>query len=120
MNIIQYDSLSSLMIKYLPSILSSGIMPDMGHYPLPDNDEIGMRVRATRKALKLSQTDFGKAAGIAQNAISQFENGTQRLSLDATYALGQAHEIKIDYFFSGSLVGTPEELASRIRSASAK
>ena len=44
-------------------------------------EQIGMRIRLRRVALRMNQTELAKAAGISQSAISLAEKGETALSI---------------------------------------
>jgi DNA-binding XRE family transcriptional regulator len=49
--------------------------------PLKRRQEIGSRVRAVRKSLKLEQTEQAKKMGLSQAIISQYEKGLTEIPL---------------------------------------
>lgn len=52
--------------------------------------EVGARVRARREALRLSQTDLGKACGVSFQQIQKYERGSNRISASALVAIAGA------------------------------
>lgn len=80
-------------------------------------DAIAYRLRITREALGLNQTQFCGMAGIARNTYNQWEQGKGRPELDKALALCEAHSLTLDWVYRGVIGGLPYELASRIAPA---
>ncbi len=64
--------------------------------------EIGGRVRAVRKSLKLEQTELAKKMGLSQAIISQYENGMTEIPLSFLEYLKKKHRISSDWVIFGT------------------
>lgn len=76
--------------------------------------EIGARLRAAREALGLTQAEFYRRAGIAQNAYSQYESGKRLLTLNQAIKLRDAFGLSLDWLFQGDLAAMPHALAAKL------
>ncbi|WP_422363207.1 helix-turn-helix domain-containing protein [Pyruvatibacter mobilis] len=79
------------------------------------NEAIAARLRATREALGLSQSDLCKQSGIARNTYNQFESGVRRPSIDAAIKLCESITVTLDWIYRGVPDGLPHGLATKIR-----
>jgi transcriptional regulator with XRE-family HTH domain len=62
---------------------------------------VGRRVRAARRALKLTQEELAARAGVTRVTVSQLERGhRQRLNPDLLRAIAQATDQTEEYFYS--------------------
>ena len=61
--------------------------------------EIGRRLRARRRELKLSQTAVAHAAGVTFQQIQKYEAGRNRVSASTLWRLVQRLDVPIAYFF---------------------
>nr|DAN93793.1 MAG TPA: helix-turn-helix domain protein [Caudoviricetes sp.] len=80
-----------------------------------DKQEIGQRIRAERKARKMSQEELSKAVGIARSTLIHVEKGgtlpeltpltniCEVLGCRVSYILGEEEEIKQIKFHIGAL-----------------
>ena len=59
--------------------------------------ETGKRIRELRCAAGLSQDALAAMAGVAQNTISQYENGISEMSLGVLTRIATALETTADY-----------------------
>lgn len=80
-------------------------------------EAIAHRLKLTRAALGLNQTQFCGLAGIARNTYNQWEKGVSRPELDKALALCEAHNLTLDWVYRGVIGGLPYELASKIKPA---
>jgi transcriptional regulator with XRE-family HTH domain len=64
--------------------------------------EIGERVRAIRKSLRLEQTKLAKAIGVSQAIISQYENGMTEIPLSFLAYLKKRHGVSSDWLIFGT------------------
>ena len=62
-----------------------------------DMAETGKRIRELRIGLSMSQSDLADRVGVAQNTISQYENGLSELSMAVLFRIAQALETTSDY-----------------------
>lgn len=58
--------------------------------------DIMNRIAELRKKSQLSQRDFGKAIGAAQNTISNWENGTREPDIDALRKIAEFFNVSVD------------------------
>ena len=89
--------------------------------------EIGDRVRAVRKSLKLEQTELAKRMGLSQAIISQYENGMTEIPLSFLEHLKKKHRISSDWLIFGTgeingaiaknLDGQQDKILKRIKQA---
>ncbi len=70
--------------------------------PLKRRQEIGGRVRAVRKSLKLEQTELAKKMGLSQAIISQYEKGLTEIPLSFIEYLKKKHRISSDWLIFGT------------------
>ncbi len=67
--------------------------------PNPIDIHVGARVRLRRNLLGISQTDLGKALGVAFQQVQKYEKGTNRISASRLFNLGRALDVPISFFF---------------------
>lgn len=60
--------------------------------------DIGQRIRQARERIDMSQKDFAQAVGKDQKAISEYENGTRRISAIELANFAQVLKVSITYF----------------------
>jgi len=70
--------------------------------PLKRRQEIGLRVRAVRKSLKLEQTELAKKMGLSQAIISQYEGGMTEIPLSFIDYFKKKHRISSDWLIFGT------------------
>ena len=70
--------------------------------PMKRKQEIGERVRAIRKSLRLEQTDLAKEMGISQAIISQYEKGMTEIPLSFLEYLKKKHGVSSDWVIFGT------------------
>jgi len=87
--------------------------PDM---PGPDETipRIAARLRATRQALGLTQSELCLRAGIARNTYNQWEKAGGRPQLDEAKKLCRTFELTLDWIYFGDARKLPYELAAKI------
>lgn len=61
---------------------------------------LGVRVRAERKKLGLTQEELAEKAGITGNFLGHIERGTKKASLETVRKLADALEMPVDRLFS--------------------
>lgn len=74
--------------------------------PSPVDLHVGLRLRARRKALGMSQTALAEAAGVTFQQLQKYERAANRVSASRLYLLGQHLGVEPGYFFEG-LDGMP-------------
>ena len=60
---------------------------------------VGTRVRLRRTLLGLSQTELGDVLGVTFQQIQKYENGSNRIGASRLYAVSEALEVPVSYFF---------------------
>ncbi len=70
--------------------------------PEKRRQEIGDRVRAVRKSLKLEQTELAKKMGVSQAIISQYESGKTEIPLSFLEYFKKKHRISSDWLIFGT------------------
>ncbi|MDQ2095267.1 helix-turn-helix domain-containing protein [Rhodalgimonas zhirmunskyi] len=71
---------------------------------------VGKRIQALRKARGLSQSDLAAAAGVRFQQIQKYESGANRVSASRLWAISDALDVEILYFFEGI---APEQIAEK-------
>ncbi len=69
----------------------------------------------TRQVFGLSQTDFGKGAGIKKSTYNQYEKGKERPALDEAMKLCERYGLTLDWIYRGDPSGLKYELADAIK-----
>ncbi len=64
--------------------------------PMKRKQEIGGRVRAVRKSLRLEQTELAKRMGLSQAIISQYEKGLTEIPLSFLAYLKKKYGVSSD------------------------
>ncbi len=95
--------------------------------PEKRRQEIGDRVRAVRKSLKLEQTELAKKMGLSQAIISQYEGGLTEIPLSFIEYFKKKHRISSDWLIfgtgeinaavAGNLDGQQDKILKRIKQA---
>lgn len=82
----------------------------------PDTDirAIGQRIVQTRAALDMSQADFARFLGFSTAALSNYETGLRRPSIDQAFAIVRATGVTLDWIYMGNRSGLPLRLAEKI------
>ena len=70
--------------------------------PTKSRQEIGERVRAIRKSLRLEQTELAKEMGLSQAIISQYEKGLTEIPLSFLEYLKKKHGVSSDWVIFGT------------------
>ncbi len=70
--------------------------------PMKRKQEIGGRVRAVRKSLRLEQTELAKRLGFSQAIISQYEKGLTEIPLSFLEYLKKKHGVSSDWVIFGT------------------
>ena len=65
-------------------------------------NDIGKRIRLLRKSLGLNQTDFGKALGLKQAIIGQYETGVRNVTERNIDILCKTYNIRKDWLLTGN------------------
>ena len=70
--------------------------------PMKIKQEIGGRVRAVRKSLRLEQTELAKKMGLSQAIISQYEKGLTEIPLSFLEYHKNKHGVSSDWVIFGT------------------
>lgn len=70
-----------------------------------DHEGIGRRLIAARQAAGLQAVELAEAAGVAQNALSNWENGSRRPSIDQLAYLLPILKVSSDWIYFGNDTG---------------
>ena len=60
---------------------------------------VGHRIRLRRTLIGMTQEGLGEAVGLTFQQIQKYENGDNRVSASRLYAISQALDVPIAYFF---------------------
>ena len=60
---------------------------------------VGARIRMQRMVRGLSQTELGKAVGVAFQQVQKYENGANRVSASRLQQIANVLEVAPDFFF---------------------
>lgn len=63
--------------------------------------EIGKRINQIRKALNLTQEDFGKTLGTSKASLSEIENGKYKASIELLEKLVKKHNVNLHFVITG-------------------
>ncbi|MEQ8440613.1 MAG: helix-turn-helix transcriptional regulator [Alphaproteobacteria bacterium] len=69
--------------------------------PNPVDVHVGRRVREARAARGLSQEKLGNVLGISFQQVQKYEKGTNRIGSSRLWAIANALEVPITFFFDG-------------------
>lgn len=81
---------------------------------------VGLRLKATREMLKLSQADLARATGKTNASISHYENGKRPLDIEVARYLWQRYAITFDWLYRGDPSGLKSADAARIEASNPK
>ena len=77
--------------------------------PHPTDVHVGKRVREARIAKGLSQEKLGQILGVSFQQVQKYEKGTNRIGASRLWAISDALDTSITYFFEGLESGTGED-----------
>ena len=63
-----------------------------------DHQDLVVKLKKGRKAVKLTQIDVADALGVTQSLISKIENGQVRLDIIQIKKLAKLYQKPVDYF----------------------
>ena len=75
--------------------------------PQDADRHIGMRVRARRVMLGLTQQQLAELVGIASQQAHKYETGANRISAGRLHALARTLGVDVGYFYEGLAPGEP-------------
>ena len=85
-----------------------------GREHLRSFEAIGDRLRLSRMATGLDQTNYARACAIAQNTYNQYERGKSRPSLDHAFCLCDTYNLTLGWIYDGDASGLPPSLHAAI------
>ncbi len=62
---------------------------------------VGKRIRASRRALGMSQADLGRAIGVRFQQVQKYETGANRVSASRLWAIADVLGVDVTQFFDG-------------------
>ncbi len=68
---------------------------------------VGARVRARRKALKLSQIHLAQPLDLTFQQVQKYERGANRISASKLYEIAQVLKVPVSFFFDGYVGENP-------------
>lgn len=78
--------------------------------------DLAQRLRVTREATGLSQSDFARRAGITPQQWNNYEQDRERISINVALKLCQAFGVTTDWIYRGQLSsGVPFDLTLAIQ-----
>ena len=75
---------------------------------LPNNIEVGERIRKTRENLKMNRETFSEIIDISDVFLGQIERGKRSLSITTLASISTSTGVSTDFI----LFGTPEETST--------
>lgn len=69
--------------------------------PNPVDLHVGLRLRARRRELGISQDTLAAALGLTFQQVQKYERGTNRVSASKLYAIALTLRVPVSYFFNG-------------------
>ena len=63
--------------------------------------DIAERLKWHRSTLRLKQDDYASSIGVKRSALSLWEAGTHRMSLDGALALRNRYGLSLDFMYEG-------------------
>jgi transcriptional regulator with XRE-family HTH domain len=63
---------------------------------------VGVRLRARRQELQISQQELGRRLGITFQQVQKYETGSNRMSAGRLNDISAALDVPISYFFGGN------------------
>jgi transcriptional regulator with XRE-family HTH domain len=70
---------------------------------------VGLRIRARRRQLNISQQALGERIGVTFQQIQKYELAANRVSASALYAIAEALQVRVSWFFGGLPPTVPED-----------
>ena len=63
--------------------------------------QLGCRMRSRRRLLGLTQQDLAESIGVRCQQVSKWEIGFNQMTASRLFAVSQALEVPVSYFFAG-------------------
>ncbi len=83
----------------------------LARQPNPVDLHVGMRIRARRKSLGLSQDKLAMALGLTFQQVQKYERGANRISASKLYEAARILGVPIPFFFEGLPVLVDDDAA---------
>jgi DNA-binding XRE family transcriptional regulator len=77
-------------------------------------EHIATRLRHTRRALGVNQTEFARRVNLKPNRYSQYESAARPLTIDAALSICEEYGLTLDWLFRGDRSMLPHHLALEI------
>src|ERR1044071_3107456 len=71
----------------------------MAKHPNPADKYAGARLRTSRLARKMSQTELGEALGVTFQQVQKYEKGTNRISASRLQQIADVLDVPVTFFF---------------------
>lgn len=81
----------------------------------PEKSAIGERLRLTRQALGMQQTEFAASASLRSNTYNQYEKGKNIPRIAEAIAICEAHGLTLDWIYRGDASGLRYQLAEAVK-----
>jgi len=76
---------------------------------------VGERLRITREALGLAQSEFAERCGLARNTYNQYEQGKNIPRIENGIAICEAFGLSLDWIYRGDPSSLPYKTADAIK-----
>ncbi|TXG81857.1 MAG: XRE family transcriptional regulator [Sphingomonadales bacterium] len=73
----------------------------MADQPHPIDVHVGMRLRARRRILGMTQEKLGELLGLTFQQVQKYERGANRIGSSRLFELSQILQTPVSYFFEG-------------------
>jgi transcriptional regulator with XRE-family HTH domain len=73
----------------------------------PIDKHFGMRLRARRGMMGMSQEKLGETLGVSFQQVQKYERGVNRISAASLYFIAQALETSVGFFYEGLPIASP-------------
>lgn len=77
--------------------------------------DVGRRLMLLRDVFHMSQTAFGKIAGLSQSRYSQYETGERLLPIPVAISLSNTFGVSLDWLYMGEPNAMPLDLWRKIQ-----
>jgi transcriptional regulator with XRE-family HTH domain len=77
-------------------------------------EHIATRLRHTREAIGVNQTEFARRVNLKQSRYNQYESGARPLTIDAAHKICDEYGLTLDWLFRGDRSRLPHHLAIKI------
>ena len=94
--------------------LLRSVSSKQGSSHIRESEHIATRLRHTRRALGVNQTEFARRVNLKPNRYSQYESATRPLTIDAAISICEEYGLTLDWLFRGDRSMLPHHLAIEI------